>query len=288
MELSQLRQVVAIAEARSFSRAAEQLSITQPALSRSIAAFEKQCGLRLFERGRKGATCTPAGRLIVDQARGVLAASSALETGIHDLAKGTIGEVAIGMGPLVSSVVLSRLALDLLRSGTAISIHSIVLVPERLLQELLAGRLEVFFGSPWRSESPDVVKTHVGQIRVSLVVRAEHPLADRAKVRTSDLRGRAIANSVNRLSGYLLGAEAPGITCCNHHILRSVALESDCLWFTATDFVREDIEAGRAVVLEVEDLDPPPSEIFMFRRRGVTLSAAASAITEHVTRILNN
>ena len=66
---------MAVARSGSFSIAAEEVGISQPALSRSIQAFEQLYGLRLFDRGKGGVTLTPAGRLAVEQARGLLAAA---------------------------------------------------------------------------------------------------------------------------------------------------------------------------------------------------------------------
>lgn len=58
MEMTRLRHILAVARTRSFSRAAEEEGITQPALSRSIAAFEQRHGVTLFDRGRGGVHVT--------------------------------------------------------------------------------------------------------------------------------------------------------------------------------------------------------------------------------------
>src|SRR5213593_1327258 len=100
MDLTRLRHIVAVADTGSFSRAAEDVRITQPALSRSIATFEQQYGVRLFDRGRGGVSSTPAGSLVIEQARSMLSAATDLERSMRLFGKGEAGRVAFGLGPL--------------------------------------------------------------------------------------------------------------------------------------------------------------------------------------------
>ena len=64
MELDQLRSFVAVAEVRSFTRAATLAHLTQPAISRQIARLEGELGVRLFERYGRRVECTPDGKLL--------------------------------------------------------------------------------------------------------------------------------------------------------------------------------------------------------------------------------
>ena len=73
MELDQLRGLLEIARERSFTRAAEKLFLTQPAVSLQIKALEEEVGLRLFERHGKRVTITNAGRILCTRAEQILA-----------------------------------------------------------------------------------------------------------------------------------------------------------------------------------------------------------------------
>jgi LysR family nitrogen assimilation transcriptional regulator len=77
--LRQLRYFVEIARSRSFSRAAEHLSIAQPALSQNIAALEEDLEVVLFKRHARGVELSPAGRLLFDKAVDLLARTDALK-----------------------------------------------------------------------------------------------------------------------------------------------------------------------------------------------------------------
>ena len=77
MELRQLRLFLAVAEARNFTRAAERVYLSQPALSHRIHQLEEELGVVLFERTPRGATLTPAGEALVEDARHLLSYAEA-------------------------------------------------------------------------------------------------------------------------------------------------------------------------------------------------------------------
>jgi LysR family transcriptional regulator, hca operon transcriptional activator len=72
LELRHLRYCIAVAEEGSFTRAARRLRLAQQAVSRQIADLERELGVKLFERGARGARLTPAGSVFVEDARGAL------------------------------------------------------------------------------------------------------------------------------------------------------------------------------------------------------------------------
>jgi DNA-binding transcriptional LysR family regulator len=77
MELRHLRYFVAIAEERSFTRAAERLWVAQPGLSSQTRRLEAELGVQLFDRHSRGVDLTDAGKLFLERARAVLAAADA-------------------------------------------------------------------------------------------------------------------------------------------------------------------------------------------------------------------
>ena len=97
MELRHLRYFVAIAEERSFTRAAERLWVAQPGLSTQIRRLESELGIQLFERHTRGVDLTDAGEVFLERARTALAAVDAARSTGHDLEEGLVGSVRLGI-----------------------------------------------------------------------------------------------------------------------------------------------------------------------------------------------
>ena len=96
MELYQLRTLVAVAEERHLTRAAERVHLSQPAVSGHIKALEQEFGLRLFERAAKGMTVTVSGRDLLAHAQRVLAAANALKHAARSLKGELVGRLRVG------------------------------------------------------------------------------------------------------------------------------------------------------------------------------------------------
>src|ERR1700761_8595677 len=97
MELRHFRYFVAIAEERSFTRAAERLWVAQPSLSSQIRRLETELGVRLFERHTRGVDLTDAGALLLKRARATLEAADVARATGRDLEAGLVGTVRLGL-----------------------------------------------------------------------------------------------------------------------------------------------------------------------------------------------
>lgn len=100
IELQQLRYMVAIADAGSFTAAAKKLYVSQQALSHGIKCLEEIAGRSLFERGRLGVKLTAEGQTVYEQARRVLAEANLLSQTFSAWHSGFGGSVAVGIHSL--------------------------------------------------------------------------------------------------------------------------------------------------------------------------------------------
>jgi DNA-binding transcriptional LysR family regulator len=106
IELRSWRQFAVLAQTLHFSRAAEQLHITQPPLTQAIQQLERRLGTLLFERTRRSVALTPAGAALVEPVRQLLQQAAALQRRARDAALGEAGRVrlgfisTVGFGPL--------------------------------------------------------------------------------------------------------------------------------------------------------------------------------------------
>jgi len=285
VDLNRLRHIVAISRTQSFSRAAEELHITQPALSRSIANFEQRFGIRLFDRGRSGVVLTSIGKLVAEEAERVLGSARNLEHNLTLYGAGEAGRIAIGLGPLAASLILPRLSQTLLNTRPALQMRASIGTAEDLLQELLDDEIEMIFANSWRlSASPELTVTPIGAISLARVVRASHPLTHLDKVQMSDLQPFPVANAVEHsMPGQTITSGS--FVCDNYHILRETVLGTDCVWLASPDLMADDLENGRLVLLDIEDFGPIENKLSMIRRRGRTMSPAAEAVADSVQTI---
>lgn len=120
--LRQLQYLVAVAETRSFRRAAERCSVSQPSLSAQIAEIENALGTRVFERDRRSVILTAAGAEIIERARRVLLdAEDVAETALRfvDPLQGTL---RVGVIPTIGPYLLPQVVPDLTRRFPRLSL----------------------------------------------------------------------------------------------------------------------------------------------------------------------
>ena len=116
---ARLRAFSAVARHGSFSRAAEELFVSQPAVSKHVAALERELGVRLLERGRGGAALTDAGRRLVDY---VVRAEALLASGRRALADPGEGTLSIAASGIPGTYLLPRPLADFARDNPLVEI----------------------------------------------------------------------------------------------------------------------------------------------------------------------
>jgi LysR family transcriptional regulator, nitrogen assimilation regulatory protein len=115
ISLRQLRYLVAVTEAGSFSAAAQRTHVAQPALSRQVAMLEALVGSRLMQRSRNGITLTESGIQLYNLARGVLERLGSLHSELRSSEKRPGGVVTIALPPSIASMLVPRLVRELER-----------------------------------------------------------------------------------------------------------------------------------------------------------------------------
>lgn len=113
ISLRQLHYLVAVADAGSFSAAAGQTHVAQPALSRQIAMLEAQVGLLLLDRSRKGVTLTEGGVRLYNLARSMLERLDSVQTDLRASEKRPAGVVNIALPPSLASMLVPKVVREL-------------------------------------------------------------------------------------------------------------------------------------------------------------------------------
>ena len=108
MELRHLRYFMAVAEERSFSRAAEKLHVSQPPLSRQIRDLEAELGVKLLDRNRQGVRLTPLGNAVLAKARALIRDAETFKAEAKVLDKEIHEELRIGYAPSPTAVIIAK------------------------------------------------------------------------------------------------------------------------------------------------------------------------------------
>jgi DNA-binding transcriptional LysR family regulator len=145
VELRHLRYFLAVAEELHFGRAAEHLHIVQPALSKQIAALEKELGVRLLERTKRRVELTDAGRAFLEDARNVLAQADLAADRARSAGRGERGVLVVGFIPPALNSVLP-LALNRYREEHPdVRLVARELTNRAAVDGVLAGRIHISF-----------------------------------------------------------------------------------------------------------------------------------------------
>ncbi len=124
MEIRQLTHFIAVAEERSFTRAARRVHIVQSGISTSISALERELGVPLFQRSRRHVELTPAGRVLLTEARRVVAAMNAARTAIGAAENGLSGALHVGLvATIPPELRLAKLLRVMTRDHPAVSVR---------------------------------------------------------------------------------------------------------------------------------------------------------------------
>ena len=106
LDLRRLRYFVTVAELGSLTRAAESMHVAQPALSQHMRSLEEELGVKLLARGSRGVTLTEAGRRLLDEAHALLSGVKTLVERVRGDSGEPGGEVVIGVGQTVGSILM--------------------------------------------------------------------------------------------------------------------------------------------------------------------------------------
>lgn len=203
MELRHLRYFVAVAEAGSFTQAATQrLHTAQPSLSRQIHDLEDMVGTQLIIRGPRGLQLTPAGTVLLDHARAILAQVALATEATRQAAEPrklrfTVGFLTgheIGWLPRVLAVLQPEL------HRTELIIHS-ASSPE-LTEALLHGTMDMAFLRPVE-DAPALEFLKLLDESLFVLLPATHPLASRKRIRAEDLRQQSLISFARHYSPVL-------------------------------------------------------------------------------------
>jgi DNA-binding transcriptional LysR family regulator len=177
MTLVQLRHLMTLAETGSFSRSAEALFLTQPALSRSIRALEDEMGQALFDRIGRRSELTPFGREVLDRARQIVFEVDELAASGRRMREGRAGSLRVGMGSGPGAMLMNPLLLEMAQRHAAVHLTISRGNTDRLVQGLRERELDALvIDARSLSPSSDLRVVTLSEMRGVFMCRKGHPL----------------------------------------------------------------------------------------------------------------
>jgi DNA-binding transcriptional LysR family regulator len=188
MELRHLRYFVAVAEALSFTKAAGNLHLAQPSLTRQIKDLEAEIGVRLFDRSGKGISLTPEGESFLLDARRLLAECSQSVLAVQRLSRGEAGQLNIGYVANVYHDLLPATLGAFRKACPRIALNLFDMTPAEQYQALQERKIDLgFVCFRARSAGSNLQSASVGQDIMMVAVAEANPLAKKAKIDLKDL-----------------------------------------------------------------------------------------------------
>lgn len=287
MTLVQLRHAIALVEGGSFSRAAEGLFLTQPALSRSIRALEDELGQALFDRVGRRVEPTPFGGEFVQRARHIVFEVDEMAASSRRLREGRGGRLRVGLGSGPGAMLMTPLLLEMARHHPGVRLTVSRGTTERLVQSLRERQLDALVvDARSLSPSPDLHVVTLSEMRGVFMCRKGHPLLrTKGPLRFDALRHYPLASTplsdeVARLLVELYGPAAHPEQCVT---LRCEEIASLVEVVRASDAV---LLAIRAAAPDLRELPLKPAMTGRARFGLVTLAGRASPASLSILREL--
>ncbi|MBI3668975.1 MAG: LysR family transcriptional regulator [Acidobacteria bacterium] len=284
MNLAQFQVFLAVARERSFSRAAEKLYRTQPAISISIRKLEEAVGQPVFVRGARQVKLTDAGELLRDYAERMLNLRDEIRKGMEDLKGLRRGHLSLGVNESSIHALLPALArLRQLHPDLHIAVHRTF--SRDIPREVLNYRLDLG-AVTFVPQEEQLSAVEIFRDELTLVVYPGHPLAERRSVDISEVGGeifvahivespfrwRVIQLFEKHRVPLHIQVELPTIESIKRFVQMGMGVA-----IVPRMCVRWEVERGLLVELKLRQLKMP-RHLYLISRRGTRLSHAAVAL----------
>lgn len=296
IEIRQLHHALALGRYRNFARAAEALHLTQPSLTRSIAALEKALDVRLFDRDRKGIEPTAFGRILLERGAALLASEGDLRHEIKLLAGLEAGTLSIGAGPYPTEISVASAVTRLMYAHPQLTVEILTATPDEISRKVLTGEFDVGIADPRAlGEARRLEIEPLPPHAVHLACRPGHPLLAEsdlsvAKILRYPLASTLFSGAAAAVAGTdtragrmnaQTGRFTPAVHVDSLSLARRIARESDVLFPGTASMLADDVGFGRLVRLDFH-VPVMRTDYAIITLRNRTPSPAARAFIGHL------
>jgi DNA-binding transcriptional LysR family regulator len=285
MNLSLLMTFLTVAETGSFTRAARETFVTQPAISHHIKALEEDLGVRLFIRRGQRIQLTPEGEELRRHTRAIMKTIEGAEFSLKEMSELRRGRLRIAATAYMAYLLPPALV-ALKRRHPNVQTDVRIRNSAEVIRMVDEGGVDLGFAGRMTNVPVDLGITPVHTERLILTTSSEHPLAGRRRITPGDLRGHMLAirepgtHTRRRIMEWFGDEPLPDniIEIDETEIALQLAL-AGCVTFVPERTVASDVMAGRLVKLPTRGL-ASDMEYALYLASGIIPSMAAHIFLE--------
>jgi DNA-binding transcriptional LysR family regulator len=297
MDLRQLRHLVALADYRSFGRAAEAINLSQPAFSRSIQTLERDLDCALVERSSREFRLTGQGELVLQHARRLLAGSQALHNELTQYNGLTSGELQFGSGPYPAQLLVPEALAEFIQAHPAIRTRfhlgdwqQLALWLREQQIEFLVADARYFTGDP--QYQVQLLRPRQGRF----FCRIDHPLAGREDLPLRALLDYAVVGTrippmIRKILADVQGEPDfnPSVECAQFDAIRRVVMNSDAVGIATLEALTELVDLKLIRLLDFVDVPRNDAGLQLHygivSRAGYSMTPAALAMVDAIRKV---
>ena len=291
-ELRHIRAFLKIAETRNFTRAANELHVSQSALTVQVQQLEESLGVRLFDRNKRGVTLTAAGKDVFGPLQRLFNDAQTIVEHAHDLSSASTGFVSIAALPTVCAGPLPELVRSFLESHPGIRVQISDVIAERVREAVLKREVDFGIGT-LHGRDAELRATPLFQDCLVVFMPPGHPLSEKRAVtlREASAHGLILPGRSSSVR------EAVEAIAHRERLLLDIRYETNFMP-TALAFVRANL--GIAILPESAGGTDTSDflivgfnnrfanrQIELLQRRDATLSPASESLVRHILQKLH-
>ena len=272
-----------VAELKSFSKAANDLFLTQPTVSGHILSLEQSLSLRLFDRTGKGIRLTKAGEVFLKYASKILSFRKDLLNALSEFSQGIRGELSLGASTIPGEYLLPKLMGNFKKDHPHFIISLKIANTKEIVQYVLQDNIELgIIGAKLNHSSLHYEKFEEDEIIV--VAPSDHPLIRKRRVTLEELFNepwiireegsgtqiaveKALRKKGKSLKQFNVAMEMGSTSSVKEGVKAKLGLA-----FTSGRAVEEELNQGLFSRIDVEGIEPISRQIYIVSHRGRTLS----------------
>ncbi|RTZ41688.1 LysR family transcriptional regulator [Candidimonas sp. SYP-B2681] len=295
MKDHQLKALVQVSESGSIRAAARLMNLSQSALTKALRELEEDVGAELLLRSYKGIEFTPAGRVLLTQARYALSALSRARNEIHLLQGGVGACVAVAITPMVAVVALPQVLETYQASYPDAELRLTEGFLTHIIPALVEGQIDFAIAIADPNDLPHEISfQQIAEVNGAVAGRVGHPLIsarsweDLAQARwvMNISAGSHAQNLVEWLVQAGHGAPAHVVNCNSPMMMTEMMRRTDLLGF-APEPLLQDAKFSLGMKQIAGLPMPPPMALGLLHLRGVPLSTAAKPLASLFVRHLS-